>query len=123
MKELVCIVSVVIKAQTFPYNRGLLQQRFVVSGCRHLQAVARLCEQFPIPLHACVGEENKVLQIMTCASVQPLQEETLNCKLVTALLPAGVDKEVLWLEMGQSSKLNPRCCRLQADNTDGAVGT
>lgn len=112
IKELVCVVSAAIKAQTFPYNRGLLRQRFVVSGCRCLQAVARLREQFLIPLRGCVREENKVLQMMACASAQPLQEETLNCELVTALLPAGADNQVLWLEMGRRSKLNLRASQM-----------
>lgn len=112
MQECLSVVSVVVKAQTFPYNRGLSQQRSVVSGCRHLQAAAGLGEQFLIPLRGCVREENNVLQIMACASVQPLQEETLNYKLVTAFLPAGADKEVPWSEMGQSSKLNLRASEM-----------
>lgn len=76
VKELVCVVSVAIEAQTFPYDGGLLQHSYVGSGCRHLRAVARLRERFVIPLRGCV-KENKVLQFMTCASAQPLQEGTL----------------------------------------------
>jgi len=105
MKELVCMVAVVIEAQASPYNRGLLQQRLAVSGCRRPQAAVRLPEQFLRPLRGGGREENKVLQITTCASVQPPQEETLNGSWCQPSLPASANKEELWLEMGQSSKL------------------